>query len=121
MDQRARPYAEHRASARHVIELDHAIGQDERVMIRQRHDAGAEPDVARASGSPGDEHLGTGDDFEAARMVLADPGLVIVQPVEMLEQFHLALERECRVYFEILKRREKNAAAQIRIIHLGPS
>src|SRR5712692_4748152 len=90
-------------------------------MIRQRHDAGAEPDVARASGRAGDEHLGTGDDLEAAGMVLADPGFVIVQPVEMLEQFHIAFERKCRVYFEILKWREENAAAQIRVVHLGPS
>jgi hypothetical protein len=111
MYQRARPYAEHRASTRHVVELDHAISQNERMMIRQRHDAGAEPVMARASGRAGDEHLGTGDDLETAGMVLADPGLVIVQPVEMLEQFHIAFERERRVYFEILKWSEENAAA----------
>ena len=41
---------------------------------------------------------GTRDDLEAARMVLADPGLVIVQLVEVDEQVHVALEREQRIF-----------------------
>src|SRR5689334_16064520 len=65
----------------------------------------------------GDEHLRAGDQLEAAGMVLANPRLVIIQLVEMLEQFEIALDRERRVLVVIVKRREKNAAAQIEIVH----
>jgi hypothetical protein len=50
-------------------------------------------------------------------MVLADPRLVIVQPIEMLEQFEVALDRQRRVLVVIVKRREKNAAAHVEIVH----
>ena len=45
--QRARAAAEHRPAAGHVVELHHPLGDVERVVVRQRHDAGAEPDVVR--------------------------------------------------------------------------
>ena len=48
VDQRARPDAEHRAPARLVVELHHAARERERVVIGQRHHAGAEANVARA-------------------------------------------------------------------------
>ncbi len=50
-------------------------------------------------------------------MMLADPRLVIIQPVEMLEQLEVALDRQGRVLVVVVKRREKNAAAQIEIVH----
>ena len=40
-----RPDAEHGAAARHVVELDHAVGDHQGVVIGQRDDAGAELDV----------------------------------------------------------------------------
>ncbi len=121
MDERAGADPEHRPAAGHVVELDHAVGQHERVVVGQRDDAGAEADVAGALGRGGDEHLGAGDQFEAARMVLADPRLVIVEPVEMLEQFEVALDRQGRVFVVIVERRQKDAAAQIEIVHAEPS
>ncbi len=117
MDERAGADPEHRPAARHVVELHHAVGQHERVMVRQRHDAGAEPDVAGALRRRGDEHLRASDQLEAAGMVLADPRLVIVQPVEMLEQLEVTLDRQGRVLVVVVKRREKDAAAQIEIVH----
>src|SRR5437763_4010921 len=69
----------------------------------------------------GDEHLRAGDQLEAAGVVLADPRLVIIQPIEMLEQFEIALDRERRVLVVVVERREKNAAAQIQIVHAESS
>jgi len=117
MDQRSGADAKHRPAAGHVVELHHAVGQHERVVVGQRDDTGAEPDVAGALGRCGDEHLRTGDQLEPARMVLADPRLVIVQPVEVLEQFEVALDRQGRVFVVIVERRQKNATAQIEIGH----
>src|SRR5690242_485253 len=68
-----------------------------------------------------DEHLRAGDQLEAARMVLADPRLVVIQPVEMLEQFEIALDRQGRVFVVVVERREKDAAAQIKIVHADSS
>ncbi len=60
---------------------------------------------------------GTGNQLEPARVMLADPRLVIIQPVEMLEQLEVALDRQGRVLIVIVERREKDAAAQIEIVH----
>jgi hypothetical protein len=108
---------EHRPAARHVVELHHAVGQHERVVVRQRHDTGAEPDVAGALGRRGNEHLRASDQLEAAGMMLADPRFVIIQPVQVFEQFEVALDRKRRVLVVVVERREENAAAQIEIVH----
>ena len=50
-------------------------------------------------------------------MVLADPGLVIVQPVEMDQKLHVAIERQQRIFAERMKRREENAGFQKSILH----
>ena len=83
--ERARAAAEHRAAARHVVELHEALRDQERVVVRQAGHAGAEPDVLGALGRRGDDQLGRGDDLPAGGMVLADPGLVIAEPVELLD------------------------------------
>ena len=46
--QRARAGAEHRPAAGHVVELHDALGDVERVVVRQRDDAGAEHDAVGA-------------------------------------------------------------------------
>ena len=73
------------------------------MVVGQRDDAGAEPDMARARRRVGDEELRAGDDLEAAGMMLADPGLVVAQHVEMLEQLHVAFERLGRVLLDLVK------------------
>src|SRR5260370_19153607 len=50
-------------------------------------------------------------------MMLADPRLVIIQPVEMLQEFEVALDRQGRVLVVIMKRRQEDAASQIEIAH----
>src|SRR5207245_683978 len=54
---------------------------------------------------------------EAARMVLADPGLVIVEPVEMDQKLHVAVERQQRVLGQRMKGREKNAGLEKSVVH----
>ena len=44
------PDAEHRAAAGEVVEQHHAVGEHQRVVVRERAHAGAEPDVLRALG-----------------------------------------------------------------------
>ncbi len=115
--QRPRPDPEHRAAAGHVVELDHAVGEHERVVVGQRDDAGAEADVAGALRRGGDEHLRAGDQLEPAGMVLADPRLVVVEPVEMLQQLEIALDRQGRVFVVVVERRQKDAAPQVTLVH----
>src|SRR5262249_13777777 len=117
VDQRARADAEHRPPARHVVELRHARGQRERMVVRQRHHAGAEPDVARALGRGGQKHLRTGDDLEAAGVMLAHPGFVIVQPVEMLDQLHVAVDRQRRVLAQRMEGREEDSGAEVAVLY----
>ena len=85
-------------------------------MIRQRDDAGAEANVARALDCAGDEHLRAGDDLEAARVMLADPGLVIVEAVEMLDQLHVPLDRKRGVLAQRME-----GARKIRFGDSGPA
>src|SRR5260370_27860287 len=87
------------------------------MMVGQRDDACAEADVARALGSGGQEHLRAGDDLEAAGVMLADPGLVIVQPVEMLDHLHVAVDRQGRVLAQRMEGREKDAGAEIAVLY----
>ena len=84
--QRARPAAQHGAAARHVVELHPALRHQERMVIRQAGHAGAQPDVLGALGRGGDDHFRRGDHFPAGGMVLADPGLVVAELVEPLDQ-----------------------------------
>jgi hypothetical protein len=95
--QRARPDAHHRPPAREVVEQDHALGHPQRVVVRERDDAGAELDVAGALRGGRDEDLRRGDDLAAGGVVLADPRLVVAEAVEVLDQLQIALERERRV------------------------
>jgi len=53
--QRARTDPEHRPAAGHVVELDDAVGDHHRVVVGQRGDTGAEPDVPGALAGGGEE------------------------------------------------------------------
>ena len=107
------PGAEHDPAARHVVELDDAVGDHHRVMVGQRDDAGAEADVLGALGGEGDEDLGRADDLEPGRVMLADPGLVKAELVEPRHQFEVALEALGRVLLVRMERRQKDPVAQI--------
>jgi hypothetical protein len=104
--QRARPDAHHHAPAREVVEQHHPLGHPQRVVVGERDHAGAELDVARPLGGRGDEDLRRGDDLRAGRVVLADPGLVVAEPVQVGDQLEVALQRQRRVLARRMKRRE---------------
>ena len=52
-------------------------------------------------------------------MVLADPGLVIVQPIKMDQKLHVAIEGQQRVFGEGMKGSKKNTCLQKSVFH-GP-
>jgi hypothetical protein len=109
--QLTRSAAEHRATARQMVEQHEPVRQHQRVVIRQRVHAAAEANVLRARRGGRDEHLGRSDDLVAAGVVLADPRLVEAEPIEMLEQLEVALEREGRILPGWVKRCHEKAEA----------
>jgi len=90
--QQARPHAEHHPPARHVIELVHALGDHEGVVVGERDHAGAEANVPCAGREIGDEQLGAGDDLGAAGVMLADPGFLEAEVIEPFDQLAIAIE-----------------------------
>jgi hypothetical protein len=74
-----------------VVELHHAVGDHEGVVIRQADHPGAELDVAGAVRRHGDEQFRGRNDLPPRAMVLADPGLVIAQGVQPLDEFQVAI------------------------------
>ena len=97
LHQLARRDAEHHAAARHVIELDNPLGHHERVVIGDRDRAGAEFDVLGALRRSGDHQFRSGDGFDAAGVVFADPDFIEPDPIEVDDHFHVLLERHDRV------------------------
>ena len=95
--EQTRTEAEHRAALGLVVELDHAVGHRERVVVRQRDDARAEPDPARALDRRRDEHLRRGDELDAAGVVLTDPGLGEADALEVLDGLELPADRTRRI------------------------
>ena len=110
--QGARADAEHDAAACQVVEQHHAVGQHERVVVGQRRDAGAEADVLGALRRGGDEDLGRGDDLVPGGVVLAEPGLVEAERVEVLDQLQVALERQRRVLAHGMERGQEDPELQ---------
>src|SRR5262245_43396749 len=49
--------------------------------------------------------------------MLADPGLVIVQPVQVNQKLHVAIESEQRVFVQRMKGSEKNPCLQKPVVH----
>jgi hypothetical protein len=86
-------------------------------MVGQRHHARAKADIARPLDGAGDEHLRAGDDLETARVMLADPGLVVVETVEMLDQFHVAFDRKRRIFPQRMEGSEEDSGSEIAVLH----
>jgi hypothetical protein len=95
-----------------VIELNHGRSDGERMVQRQRLDAGAEADARGALGGGGDEHLGRADHLVAAGVMLADPRLVEPKPVEMGHQLEIALEEQRRRRVHRMEWREEDAESK---------
>jgi hypothetical protein len=107
--QRARPGAEDRPPAGHVIELHQPLRHVERMVVGQGDDPRAELDALRPLARGGEEHLGRPDGLPAARMMLAAPELVVPEPVEMLDEIEIAAELQHRVLADRMVRGEKGA------------
>ena len=109
--QRTGARAEDRASAGHVIELHHALGDIERMVIGQRHHSGREHDAPGALAGGGEEHLGRADHFPAAGVVLAAPEFVVAEFVQQLDEIEIAAELQHRVLADGMMRGEEGAEA----------
>ena len=67
------------------------VRQDQRMVIGKGAHPSPQPNVTRAPGGRGDEHLGRRDDLESRRMVFADPRLVVSEYIQQLDQLEVAL------------------------------
>src|SRR6202035_3379459 len=102
------------ASAGHVVELYHALGDVEGMMIGQRHHAGAEHDALGALAGGGQKHLRRGDGFPAARMMLAAPELVIAERIELLDQIEIPAKLQHRMLADRVMRGEEGSEFEAR-------
>ena len=101
--------AEHDAPAGVVVELNDAVRHHERIVIGQRDHPRAEPDRARPFRGHRDEQLGRADQLPTRRMMLADPGLVITEPIEPLHQLQVTVQTGGRVLVHRMEGRQENA------------
>src|SRR5713101_9650910 len=110
--QRAGADAEHEASPSQVVKQDGPLGHPKRIMVADTHDTGTELDVPGTLRSDGNKDLGRSNDLGAGRMVLADPGLVPSETVEMLDQIEIALQGERGVVTRRMERRHEDSEAK---------
>src|SRR5208282_4581410 len=89
-----------------------ALGDVERMMIWDRHHAGAETNAPGALCRRHQEHLRRRDGFPSAGMMLADPELVEVQLVEPRCKLQIALELEGGVLANRMVGRQEDAEPQ---------
>ncbi len=118
--QRARPGAEHHPAAGEMVQQHPAVGHHQRMVVRQRHHARAEPDVLGALGGRGDEHLGAGDQLVAAGVVLAEPGLVEPEPVQRHRAFQIVFQCGGGGLAHRVEWRDEHPEVQ-RLVHLTSS
>jgi hypothetical protein len=110
--ERARTHAQHEPAPHQVIEQHRSLGDHVRVVIAHRHHTGAQLDVAGALGGRRDEDLRRGDDLAAGRVVLTDPGLVVAELVEVLDQVEISLQRPRRVLSGRVERGHEDPESQ---------
>ncbi len=103
--------AQDEAAPGHVVELDGPVGDQEGVVVRQRGDAGRELDPPGALGRRRDEQLRCRDGAPARRVVLPDPQLLVVQRVDDLGEFEVALVEEGRVLTDRVQGGDETAEA----------
>src|SRR6202000_741974 len=96
-------------AAGHVIELHHALGDVEGMMIGQRNHTGAEFDALGAFAGGGHEHLRRSDVFPAGRMMLTAPELVIAERIELFDEIEVAAELQHRMLADRVMRGEEGS------------
>lgn len=92
--QLARSDAEHGAAPGLLVELADPVGEDQRLVVGEGVDPGAEHDPAGAFGGRGQEHLGRGDDLVAGGVVFAGPQFLVAEPVEVGGQVEVPAQLE---------------------------
>ena len=102
---------------RQVVEQHHAVGHQPGVVVGERDHAGAELDVLGPLGRHRDEDLRAADQLVAPRVVLAEPGLVEAEPVELDHPLEVVLEGERRVLAERVERGVEDAEAERALRH----
>ena len=75
-----------------VIQVNHALGNVERVVVGHRNHPGSEPDMVGALGGRNQKHLGRANRFPAGGVMLADPEFVKLEAVEQRGQLQVALK-----------------------------
>ena len=117
------PHAQHHSPVGHVVKLDHTVGHHEGVVVGQADDAGPQLDVARAFGGGGNEQFGRRDSLPAGAVVLADPGLVVTQVVQPLDQLHVPVHGQGRIFADSVEGpkeyAEFHAFGQVHCSHLN--
>ena len=93
-DVATRTDAEVDPAAGQVIEQDDAIRDHQGMVVGQADRAGAEPDVAGALGGDGQEDFRRGDRLPPARVMFADPRLVVAEPVRPRDELQIAFQRQ---------------------------
>ena len=110
--QGARAGAEHHPPAGQVVQQHPAVGHHQRMVVRQRHHAGAQPDVLGPFGGGGDEHLRAGDQLVAAGVVFAEPRLVEAEAVQRDHALHVVFECHRGGLAGRVERRDEDAEVQ---------
>ncbi len=95
-----------------MVDVDHPVEGDQRVMETDLHHPGAESDVLGALRGHGQEHLRSGDRLPTGRVMLANPRLGVPEPVEMGDEVEVALQGRCRIFAGMVQRLEKEAESQ---------
>ena len=101
--------AEHHAAAGEVVEQHHAVGDHIGVVVGEADHAGAEAEGAGALGGGSHKDFGGGDGFPAGAVVFADPGFVVAQVVEPLQEFQVAFQGEGGVFADAVEGGHKDA------------
>ena len=111
----ARTDAEDDTASGQVVEVDHAVGYQEGVVVGQRDHARAELDALRALGRSGDKDLGRRDRLVAIAVMLTHPRLVVAELVQPLDQLDVAPDGERRVLRRVVQRPDEAAEAEWRV------
>src|SRR5712692_8696307 len=101
-----------------MIEKNDALSGVERMVVRDRHHAGAEADALGALRDGDQKHFGRRDRLPSGGMMLADPEFVVAELVEPCGQFEVALKLKGRMLADGMVRCEKGAETKTSI-HCG--
>jgi SEC-C motif-containing protein len=92
-----------------MVEESNATGDVVGVVVGHRRDPGAKIDVARTLRGCGQEHLGVANGFPTTGVVLANPDLVVTEPVEGFAQVEISLVLEGEVLADGMVGSDENA------------